>query len=228
MRAPGARRRGGEKGVAASEVDRADMTDFLLEWLASHEGPLAYLVLGLAAALEYVVPPLPGDTITLFGIVLGGRAGYSPWLVYLAIDVGAVAGGLVAYALGRAIDPDAPPRWLAGRRTRAALAEVRSRFAKHGATYLALNRFVPALRAFFFVGAGLARIPVSRVALWGAVSASLWNALLFGVGWAVGGSWQRLAGLASTYAWLAFGVAAVVVVALALVVRARLRESEKR
>jgi membrane protein DedA with SNARE-associated domain len=204
------------------------MTDFLLEWLASHEGPLAYLVLGLAAALEYVVPPLPGDTITLFAIVVGGRAGYSPWLVYLAVDVGAVAGGLVAYALGRAIDPDAPPRWLAGRRTRAALAEVRLRFARHGAMYLALNRFVPALRAFFFIGAGLARIPAARVALWSAVSASLWNALLFGLGWAVGGSWQRLADLASTYAWVAFGVAAVAVVALALVVRARLRESERR
>jgi membrane protein DedA with SNARE-associated domain len=60
------------------------------------------------------------------------------------------------------------------------------------------------------------------------VSASLWNALLFGLGWAVGGSWQRLADLASTYAWVAFGVAAVAVVALALVVRARLRESERR
>jgi len=204
------------------------MTDFLLEWLASHEGPLAYLVLGLAAALEYVLPPLPGDTITLFGVFLSGSAGYSPVLVYLAIDAGSVAGGLLAYAAGRAIDPDAPPRWLAGRRTRMALTEVRLRFARHGAMYLAINRFVPALRAFFFVGAGLARIPVSRVALWGAVSASLWNALLFGVGWALGGSWQRLTALASTYAWVALGVAGVTFVALAFVVRARLREAGKR
>ena len=204
------------------------MTDLLLGWLTSHEGPLAYLVLGLAAALEYVFPPFPGDTITLFGVFLGGSAGYSPWLVYLALDVGAVAGGLVAYAFGRAIDPDAPPRLLAGRRSRAALDEVRLRFERHGAAYLAINRFVPALRAFFFVGAGLARVPVSRVAVWGAVSASAWNALLLGVGWALGGSWQRLAALASVYAWVALGVAVLVVVALALIVRARLRELEKR
>jgi membrane protein DedA with SNARE-associated domain len=206
------------------------MTDVLLQWLASHEGPLAYLALCLAAALEYIFPPFPGDTVTLFGVFLAGTAGFSPWLVYLAIDVGSILGGLCAYAVGRRIarDPEHPPRLLRGRRTQAALAEVRRRFERHGAIYLALNRFLPALRAFFFVGAGLARVPVSRVVLWGAVSASAWNALLFAIGWAVGGSWQRLSAFASTYAWVAMGVGVVVVVVFAYVVRARLRESRTR
>lgn len=205
------------------------MTDFLLEWLASHEGPLAYLVLLLAAALEYVFPPFPGDTVTLFGVFLAGSASFSPWLVYLAIDLGSILGGLGAYAVGRRIDPDNPPRLLRGRRTRMAIAEVRRRFARHGAVYLALNRFLPALRAFFFLGAGIARVPVSRVILWGAVSASLWNGLLFAVGWAVGGNWQRLAGFASTYAWIALGVGLLTIGVFAYIVRARLKElSAKR
>lgn len=203
------------------------MTDVLLRWLASHEGPFGYLALCFAAALEYVFPPFPGDTITLFGVFLAGSAGYSPWLVYLAIDVGSVLGGLGAYAVGRRIarDPGNPPRLLRGRRTRAALAEVQLRFERHGAVYLALNRFLPALRAFFFVGAGLARVPVSRVILWGAVSASAWNALLFVLGWAVGGNWRRLSALASTYAWIALGVGVVAVALFAYVVRLRLKEA---
>jgi membrane protein DedA with SNARE-associated domain len=201
------------------------MIDSLLQWLASHEGPLAYLVLGLAAALEYVLPPFPGDTITLFGVFLGSTAGYSPWLVYLAIDAGSVLGGLAAYAVGRQIDPENPPRFLRGRRTRAALDEVRARFARHGAAYLAVNRFLPALRAFFFVGAGLARVPVSRVIAWGALSASLWNGLLFAVGWAVGGNWQRLAGMAANYAWVAVSISVLAIAVFAYIVRARLKET---
>lgn len=206
------------------------MTDLLLQWLASHEGPLAYLVLCLAAALEYIFPPFPGDTVTLFGVFLAGTAGFSPWLVYFAIDLGSVLGGLGAYAVGRRIarDPAHPPRLLRGRRTQVALAEVRLRFARHGAVYLALNRFLPALRAFFFVGAGLARLPVSRVILWGAVSASLWNGLLFAVGWAVGGHWERLAAFASTYAWAALGVGILVIVVFAYIVRVRLKEARGR
>lgn len=185
-------------------------------------------MLGLAAALEYVLPPFPGDTVTLFGVFLAGTAGFSPWLVYLAIDVGSVLGGLAAYAVGRRIDPENPPRFLRGRRTRAALDEVRARFVRHGAVYLAVNRFLPALRAFFFVGAGLARVPLSRVVVWGTLSASLWNALLFAVGWAVGGNWQRLAGMAQSYAWVALALSVAAIAVFAYIVRARLKESRTK
>lgn len=228
MRAPGVSGSDGRSDGIGREEDAADMIESLLHWLASNEGPLAYLVLGLAAALEYVFPPFPGDTVTLFGVFLAGTAGFSPWLVYLAIDLGSILGGLVAYAVGRHIDPENPPRLLRGPRTRLAIDEVRRRFERHGAIYLALNRFLPALRAFFFVGAGIARIPVSRVVVWGAVSASLWNALLFGVGWAVGDNWERLADLASTYAWVALGIAVVAIALFVYVVRARSKDAAAR
>ena len=44
-----------------------------LDNLIAHIGLLGLLVLGLAAAVEYVVPPFPGDTITLLGGVYAGR-----------------------------------------------------------------------------------------------------------------------------------------------------------
>ena len=48
----------------------------------------------------------------------------------------------------------------------AALREIEARFEAHGAIVIALNRFVPALRAFFFIAAGLARMNALAVLLW--------------------------------------------------------------
>ena len=65
--------------------------------------------------------------------------------------------------------------------------------------YLAVNRFLPALRAFFFVGAGLSRMSLGAVVLYGGISALVWNAILMGAGYAVGSNWDVLRDLAERY-----------------------------
>ena len=63
-------------------------------------GMAGLLVLGLAAMLEYLVPPFPGDTITLLGGVYAVR-GEHPWpLVFLIITAGSVAGAAINYWFG--------------------------------------------------------------------------------------------------------------------------------
>lgn len=181
--------------------------------MQSIEGPSAYLALLLAAMTEYVVPPLPGDTFALAGVALAATAGYSPWLVHLALTLGAMLGGQLAWAFGRYVGArrERSPGFLHGPRTERALDEVRRRFEKHGAAYLLANRFVPALRAFFFVGAGLAKMPGWKVALYGGLSAAAWNGLLLLVGWALGANLDRLAELVRQYTWVALGVVALAI-----------------
>ena len=188
--------------------------DELLAWLQQSEGPLAYAVLGLASLVEYVFPPFPGDTVALFGVFLAATSGYRVAWVYLALNLGALVGGMTAYGLGRmwgARRAGSQPRFLRTARARAALDAVLSRFAKHGAGYLALNRFVPGLRGFFFVAAGLVQLPAWKVALWGTLSAMIWNAGLLALGWVVGEEFERLEELVTNYSYGAVGLATVVV-----------------
>lgn len=188
--------------------------DDVVAYMQQIEGPYAYLALLLAAMVEYVVPPLPGDTFALAGITLASSAGYSPWLVHATLTLGAMIGGQLAWLFGRFIRRrrESSPRFLHGPRTERALDDVRRRFEKHGAAYLLANRFVPALRAFFFVGAGLANMSGWKVALYGGLSAAAWNALLMLVGWALGSNLARLAELVSQYTWIALGLFVVVIV----------------
>jgi membrane protein DedA with SNARE-associated domain len=190
------------------------MLEEILRWVEQTEGPLPYVVLGLAGASEYVVPILPGDTVTLFGAFLATGAGRHPLLIYGAINAGSIAGSLLAYGFGR---------WLAGRpgapvfkseRTRRAIAAIQARFARHGAMYLVINRFLPALRAFFFVAAGMIRMPVWQVLLYGGVSALAWNALILGVAYAVGDNWKALQRVFERYTTVTFVVIGCVLAAL--------------
>src|SRR5688572_24667778 len=122
MRAPGARARG---ATNEAEGDRTDtVIDALMEWLKANDGPLGYLVLGLASMVEYVFPPLPGDAITLFGAFLGATAGYSPIAVYVALWIGSMMGGLIAYSFGRHLSKSKTgeyPKLLRGKKAQAAL-----------------------------------------------------------------------------------------------------------
>lgn len=188
----------------------------MLAWLADNEGPFAYLAFAFASMLEYVVPPLPGDTIALFGIFLCVSAGWSAPAVYVALNAGSLVGGMAAYAVGLWLrDHQRRPRFLRGPRADAALATLGARYAAHGAAYLALNRFVPALRAFFFVAAGLAGLPAGRVAFYGLASALVWNAILIAVGHAVGANFAQLQAGLGIYGAVVLAILGTVALAFA-------------
>jgi membrane protein DedA with SNARE-associated domain len=162
----------------------------------------AYALVAAAAAIEYVFPPTPGDTVALFAVALAVRAQLHWALVYFAMTLGALIGGLAAWGFGiwLANNEESWPSFLKTRGATRALDAVRRGYEQHGAMYLAANRFLPALRAFFFIGAGLSRMNAGPVIVFGGISAALWNALLMFVGYAVGNNWDVLRDLAERYA----------------------------
>jgi membrane-associated protein len=182
-------------------------------------GPLywSYLLVAASAAIEYVFPPIPGDTVALFAVALAARAQLNWVFVYLSMTLGAIGGGLAAWGFGLWLTrhEDSWPSFLKSPTATRALDAVRRGYAQHGAMYLAANRFLPALRAFFFVGAGLSRMSLGAVILYGGISAALWNAILLGAGYAVGSNWEALSDLAERYtiATLIFVILAVAAVA---------------
>jgi len=178
------------------------MLDEFLHTLEHGPHYWAYALVLAAAAIEYIFPPVPGDTVALFAVALAVRAQLSWVLVYLAMTLGALLGGLAAWGFGLwlANHEESWPSFLRTPGATRALDAVRRGYEQHGAMYLVVNRFLPALRAFFFVGAGMSRMNVGPVIVFGGISAALWNALLMGVGYAVGNNWDVLRDLAERYA----------------------------
>lgn len=199
---------------------RSTPVDALQQWMEGLEGPLGYLVLALSSWIEYVAPPFPGDTVALFGVFLAVSAGYSVAAVYLALTAGSIVGGVFTWGFGRwlAAREERWPEWFQREAFQDRLAKVRRRYERHGNWVLASNRFVPALRAFFFIGAGLSGMPLRAVVLWGGLSAALWNGLLLAVGFAVGENLERLQGIYASYSRIVLA-ALVGLLVVALVVK---------
>jgi membrane protein DedA with SNARE-associated domain len=183
-------------------------------------GPYALPALFTTSALEALFPPFPGDSITLLGAFYAVHGQLPLGLVFGAVTLGGVCGSAIGYAigvrLGRAAERRAPGG--GGLLSLDRVHRFEAAYRRHGDLYILVNRFLPGVRGFFFLAAGMSAMPFARTMVLGAVSAALWNALLLGAGFAVGENLDALVSAVRTYAtaaWIALGV-----VAIALLVRA--------
>jgi membrane-associated protein len=192
-------------------------------------GPAAPAILFLGSLVEYVFPPFPGDSLVVLGAWYAVNGKISWPLAFVAVTAGAIAGAWVDYRIGvvvgRALERGAERR---GRITLEHVRKVEAAYARWGAWFLLANRFLPGIRAFLFVGAGAARLPVGKVLLWGGISAAAWNALLLVVGAYLVANLTEFVGWLERYttvAWLVMaGIAALLLVRLAF---AAARERKK-
>ncbi len=180
-------------------------------FLQHNNNPVGFVLLGLSAMVEYLFPPFPGDTVTLFGAFLITRHDWSLPLVFLAVMIGSGLGSMADFYAGVWFKKRYEKgRFLKSPRARRAVDRVVAGFAKHGEAYVVVNRFLPAVRAVFFVAAGMAGLRPWRVLLFALLSAAAWNALIIGAGYAVGANWERIQELFRVYsvaAWSVVGAA---------------------
>jgi membrane protein DedA with SNARE-associated domain len=186
--------------------------------MAAH-GWTALLLVFLLAWLEYVFPPVPGDSTMLFGFFLAGAGGIAPLLMGAAAMAGSVLGALTAYALGRSLGGSY--FFLRSAWAIEELARVERWFRRFGPRLLVVNRFLPGLRGLFLYAAGIGRMDLRPVAIYSTASNALWVGLLAWGGTSLGTSWEEVRVVFRRYVW---GISICLAIYLALtIVRARRR-----
>lgn len=120
-------------------------------------------------------PILPGDSL-LFAIGLflaTDKIGVSFWFAIPALIVAAFAGNVVGYEIGRAVGPaiyDRNGRFI----KRKYIDQTHAFFERHGNKALVIGRFVPIVRTFITLVAGVGQMERRRFFTWSAVGAVLW------------------------------------------------------
>ncbi len=177
------------------------LADAVSALTGAYEG-VTLLVLMASAMIEYVFPPFPGDTVTLAGAMLITVHGWSFWPPFAAVLIGGMAGAAVDFWFGRWLGQEgraARVRWAPLRKAIAGMGRASARFARHGEAYIVINRFLPGIRGFLFVAAGMAGMRFGRVMGFALLSGTLWNLAVIGVGMLVGANIERLEALARDY-----------------------------
>ena len=156
-----------------------------------HHGGLLLLLIVIFAENGLVVGFfLPGDSlIFLSGLICGTKPellGTDITTLTVAMFLAAVAGSLFGYVFGRRVGPPLFERKDSILFKRKYLDITQSFYAKHGGKTLVLGRFLPIIRTFAPIIAGVIRVPVPTFMFFNVVGGALWITSLSLIGYFLG------------------------------------------
>ncbi len=187
----------------------------LIALLAEIPPVIAYLLLGLGAAIENVFPPIPSDTVVLLGGVLSDRGGLNAGVVLAVAWLSNVGGALIVYGLARRYGPGFFHEGWGRRLLRPHQFERVSEFySRYGLWAIFVSRFFPVLRVVIPTFAGFAHLGVVRTAIPLALASLAWYGLMLFAGIFASQNLPRIFELVGTAnSWL-LGIALLVMVAI--------------
>lgn len=154
---------------------------------------LGYVGLAAVMVIENLFPPIPSEVVLPLAGYQVSRGGLTFALALGAATVGSLIGALALYGLGRSGGRTLILRFGPLLRiSPAQLQRAEAWFARRGDWVVLLGRMVPGARSLVSVPAGLARMPIGRFCALTILGSLAWNALLIGIGQALGARWTRV------------------------------------
>lgn len=162
------------------------------ETIISAAGPWALLVVcGIVFAETGLLIGFlfPGDTLLLIAGLLTHTSevfGVNIWIVSAAIGVAAFVGGEVGYFIGHKAGPAIFERKDSGLFSRKNVERTNAFFTRFGALAVILARFVPIVRTFAPIAAGVGHMNYKKYTLYNFIGAVLWGFGLTFFGFLIG------------------------------------------
>ncbi|MFF1875506.1 DedA family protein [Kitasatospora herbaricolor] len=131
---------------------------------------------------------LPGDTLLFFTgvLALSGHIPQPLWLIILCVSVAAILGDQVGFLIGRKSGPAIFERRESGLFSRASVERTQHFFDRFGPAAVTVARFVPVVRTFAPVAAGVGRMRRSTFTAYNIVGAAVWSAAVILIGYGLG------------------------------------------
>lgn len=123
---------------------------------------------------------LPGDSLLVTAGLLAGTGGLNIWWLNVLLGAAAIVGDSAGYAIGFRTGPKIFTRENSLLFSRRHLIRTRDFYERYGGKTIVLARFIPILRTFAPVVAGVGRMAYRRF---------LFYNVFGGIGWVVGLTW---------------------------------------
>lgn len=186
------------------------------EWMQAVMYSLGYPGIVFLLFVESVFPPIPSELVLpLAGFLVSeGRFGFVP--VILAATAGSLLSALTLWAAGKLFGEERVYRVVRryGRFVLLRTSDVSRAqrfFDKHGGKAVFFGRFVPGVRSFISVPAGLATMPLPSFILYTALGSALWNTLLVSLGALFRDRWREILGYLEAFEYVVYaGIATLI------------------
>ena len=155
----------------------------------------AWAVLGICAIIFAETGLLvgfifPGDTLLVLAGVIAAKDSYGLglpiWLIALCIAVAAFLGGELGYYIGKKAGPAIFERKESGLFSKANVDRTNAFFHRFGPLAVILARFVPVVRTFLPIAAGVGRMNYKKYSLYNAIGAIVWGVGVTFLGYFIG------------------------------------------
>ncbi|MER7396631.1 VTT domain-containing protein [Streptomyces sp. NPDC000151] len=159
------------------------------DYLISTFGLIGVLVIVFAESGLLIGFFLPGDSLlfTTGLLVTAGKLDKPLWLVCLLVVLAAVLGDQAGYLFGRKVGPSLFKRPDSKLFKQENVEKAHEFFEKHGPKSLILARFVPIVRTFTPIIAGVSRMNYRSFLVFNVIGGALWGAGVTLLGAALGG-----------------------------------------
>lgn len=165
-----------------------------------------YLAIGLTIFAEsglLIGFFLPGDTLLFGAGILAAQGVFSLPLLITTIVVAAIVGDNVGYSIGRRFGPRLFKRKDGAIFRQEYLQRAQEFYQKHGGKTIILARFVPIVRTFAPVVAGIGDMPRKTFFMYNIIGGLLWGISLPALGYYVG---SKVPGIEKLVEPVIFGV----------------------
>lgn len=153
---------------------------------------LLYVFLFGSAVFENLFPPVPGDTITVFGAFLVGIGKLDFFMVYAVTTLGSSVGFILLFYLGAFLEMEFFLNTRFKVFSSQKILSAEKWFNKYGYFVVLLNRFLPGVRSVISIVAGISGLNGMKVFLLSMVSALAWNFLWIYTGYTLGNNWEAV------------------------------------
>ena len=156
-------------------------------WLVDTIGTLGYPGITVLMALESSFFPFPSEVVLPPAGYLAAQGRMNPFLAFgsgvLGSLIGAVFNYFLAVRLGRPLLHKYHKYLLVKEES---LDKAETFFRRHGEISTFVGRLIPVIRQYISLPAGLARMRLDLFALYTALGAGIWCAILTWIGWYLG------------------------------------------
>lgn len=198
------------------------MFDFfnIEQWLQTIQGldtSLIYFMIFLSGYLENCIPPIPGDTVTVFAAYMVGTGRLSYFSVFFTATAGNLAGFMTMYHIGRFFGKKFFLEKNYKFFPRESIEKTEAWFKKYGYRIILFNRFLSGLRSVISVFSGMTQLQRRKIIPLAFLSACMWDGVLIYGGYLLGDNWHYFDQMLNRYNTVVFTV--IIIVILFFIIR---------
>lgn len=165
-----------------------------------------YFGITFLIALENIIPPIPSEVILSFSGFISKYASLNLLLIIISSTLGSIIGALILYYLAYFIGLkllDFKFFKICGLKSENVKKSI-NHFKTNGKKSIFFGRFVPIIRSFISIPAGLSKMSIKLFVILTTIGSLIWNTIFIFIGYFLKDKWEIITTFFEDYSFIIF------------------------